>query len=54
MPAGRAQRLSLRQLTTLFFDASGRLVDTRAGELTSASLADTLRSRHGAVPQGSP
>ena len=40
--------------TTLFFDASGRLVDTHLGELTGASLADTLRSRYGEVPKGSP
>ncbi|HRN61996.1 MAG TPA: TlpA disulfide reductase family protein [Luteimonas sp.] len=31
--------------TTLFFDANGRLVDTHMGELTRASLADTLRKR---------
>lgn len=33
--------------TTLFFDARGRLVDTHMGELTRASLADTLRRRFG-------
>ena len=33
--------------TTLFFDADGRLVDTHMGELTGASLADTLRRRFG-------
>ena len=36
--------------TTLFFDADGRLVDTHMGELTRASLADTLRRRFGAHP----
>ena len=35
--------------TTLFFAADGRLVDTHMGELTRASLADTLRRRFGAV-----
>ena len=34
--------------TTLFFSAEGRLVDTHMGELTRASLADTLRRRFGA------
>ena len=33
--------------TTLFFNAEGRLVDTHMGELTRASLADTLRRRFG-------
>src|SRR5690606_14732791 len=33
--------------TTLFFSAEGRLVDTHMGELTRASLADTLRRRFG-------
>lgn len=33
--------------TTLFFDANGRLVHTHMGELTRASLADTLRKRFG-------
>lgn len=33
--------------TTLFFDANGRLVDTHMGELTRASLADTLLRRFG-------
>ena len=28
--------------TTLFFDASGRLIDTRVGELSEASLAQRL------------
>lgn len=32
---------------TLFFDAGGRLVDSHMGELTRASLADTLRRRFG-------
>jgi hypothetical protein len=36
-------RLGHRALpTTLFFDASGRLVDTRVGELSEASLAERL------------
>lgn len=30
--------------TTLFFDARGRLVDTRVGELSAASLAERLRA----------
>lgn len=33
--------------TTLFFDAEGRLVDSHMGELTRASLGDTLRRRFG-------
>lgn len=33
--------------TTLFFNAEGRLVDTHMGELTRASLADTLHRRFG-------
>lgn len=36
--------------TTLFFDASGRLVDTRVGELSEASLADRLAD----LPSSSP
>lgn len=36
--------------TTLFYDAHGRLVDTHMGELTRASLADTLRRRFGVAP----
>lgn len=40
--------------TTLFFDASGRLVDTHLGELTGASLADTLRRRFDEAPHRSP
>ncbi|GGJ95931.1 TlpA disulfide reductase family protein [Luteimonas terricola] len=40
--------------TTLFFDADGRLVDTHMGELTRASLADTLRRRFGEVAHGRP
>ena len=40
--------------TTLYFDADGRLVDTHLGELTGASLADTLRSRYGALPLSDP
>lgn len=36
-------RLGHRALpTTLFFDAEGRLVDTRVGELSAATLADRL------------
>jgi thiol-disulfide isomerase/thioredoxin len=38
--------------TTLFFDAGGRLVDTHMGELTRASLADTLRRRFGVAVAG--
>ena len=30
--------------TTLFFDAKGRLVGTRTGELSAASLAEKLKS----------
>lgn len=41
MPATGARALP----TTLFFDADGRLVDSHMGELTHASLADTLRRR---------
>ena len=33
--------------TTLFFDAHGQLVDRHMGELTRASLADTLQRRFG-------
>ena len=40
--------------TTLYFDADGRLVDTHLGELTGASLADTLRRRFGALPLSDP
>ncbi len=40
--------------TTLYFDADGRLVDTHLGELTGASLADTLRRRYGAHPVAAP
>lgn len=40
--------------TTLYFDADGRLVDTHMGELTGASLADTLRRRFGAHPLSDP
>ncbi|MGY1530646.1 prolipoprotein diacylglyceryl transferase family protein [Luteimonas sp. A649] len=40
--------------TTLFFDAQGRLVDTHMGELTRASLADTLRRRFDASPAPPP
>lgn len=44
MPATNARGLP----TTLFFDANGRLVDSHMGELTRASLTDTLRKRLGA------
>ena len=40
--------------TTLYFNPDGRLVDTHLGELTGASLADTLRRRFGAHPQSDP
>ena len=43
MPATNTRGLP----TTLFFDADGHLVDTHMGELTRASLADTLRKRFG-------
>lgn len=36
--------------TTLFFDARGRLVDTRVGELSEASLAERLSSLPPATP----
>ena len=32
--------------TTLFFDAKGRLVSTRTGELSAATLAEKLESMH--------
>lgn len=37
--------------TTLFFDARGRLVDTRVGELSEASLADRLASLPPSPPE---
>ena len=37
--------------TTLFFDARGRLVDTRLGELSEASLAERLASLSSATPK---
>ncbi len=40
--------------TTLYFDPDGRLVDTHLGELTGASLADTLRRRFDAQPRSNP
>ena len=40
--------------TTLFFDADGHLVDTHMGELTRASLADTMRKRFGVRPTARP
>ena len=36
---------------TLFFDARGRLVDTRLGELSEASLAERLESLSAATPK---
>lgn len=45
-------RLGHRALpTTLFFDASGRLVDTRVGELSDASLAERLANLAPSSPQ---
>lgn len=44
MPATNTRGLP----STLFFDANGRLVDSHMGELTRASLTDTLRKRFGA------
>lgn len=44
MPATNTRGLP----TTLYFDANGRLVDSHMGELTRASLTDTLRKRLGA------
>ena len=38
--------------TTLFFDANGHLVDVHMGELTRASLTDTLRDRFGSGTHG--
>lgn len=40
--------------TTLFFNAEGRLVDTHMGELTRASLADTLQRRFDAAATALP
>lgn len=37
--------------TTLFFDARGRLVDTRMGELSEASLAERLASLSSVTPE---
>lgn len=37
--------------TTLFFDARGRLVDTRTGELSAASLAERLANPSLSAPQ---
>ena len=50
MPATNTRGLP----TTLFFDADGHLVDTHMGELTRASLADTLRKRFGVRPAARP
>lgn len=40
--------------TTLYFNAEGHLVDTHMGELTGASLADTLRRRFNLLPDAGP
>lgn len=46
------QALGHRALpTTLFFDAGGRLVDTRVGELSEASLAERLANLPPSPPQ---
>lgn len=37
--------------TTLFFDAGGRLIDTRLGELSEASLAERLATLSSATPK---
>lgn len=37
--------------TTLFFDATGRLVDTRVGELSEASLAERLANIPSSTPK---
>ena len=37
--------------TTLFFDARSRLVDTRLGELSEASLAERLASLSSTTPK---
>lgn len=52
-PASQAmQALQSRGLpTTLFFDAQGRLVDTHLGELSMASLKDTLSRRFPPSPE---
>ena len=50
MPATNTRGLP----TTLFFDADGHLVDTHMGELTRASLADTMRKRFGVRPTARP
>ncbi|GAB1575818.1 prolipoprotein diacylglyceryl transferase family protein [Bordetella petrii] len=52
-PASQAmQALRSRGLpTTLFFDAQGRLVDTHLGELSMASLKDTLSRRFPPSPE---
>lgn len=50
-PANRTMQVTgARGLpTTLFFDAEGQLVDSHMGELTRASLSDTLRRRFDVV-----
>jgi len=40
--------------TTLFFDARGRLVDRRMGELSPATLAERLDMVRLAAPVGQP
>lgn len=54
MPSALVNRLArageARRGGSLLFDADGRLVDTHMGELTRASLADTLRRRFDAHP----
>ena len=40
--------------TTLYFNPDGRLVDSHMGELTGASLADTLGRQFGARPVSNP
>lgn len=40
--------------TTLYFNPEGRLVDSHMGELTAASLADSLRREFGATPASVP
>ena len=40
--------------TTLYFSPDGRLVDSHMGELTGASLADTLGRQFGARPVSNP
>ena len=47
------QAMGARALpATLFFDENGKLVDSHLGELTRASLRDTLARRFGLQPEG--